>query len=159
VCDPYSTACTTDLLPDAGANGAPCKSDLDCNGFCLVDDTPIGGTPYNAVGFVDGLCASYGRAPPFDQIDGGALPASNCPDGSVVYPEYLYPGGQTLCLPACQQDSDCRPGYACLTSDGTNTYSNGYCGPINCGDGVHTCPAPHVCNVASADSGVGTCSP
>src|SRR5581483_6038658 len=61
VCDPYSTACTTDPPPDAGVNGAPCKSDLDCNGFCLVDDTPIGGTPYNAVGFVDGLCASYGR--------------------------------------------------------------------------------------------------
>lgn len=158
-CDPYSVACTTDPTTDAGPNGAPCKSDLDCNGFCITDNAQVFNTVYDPAGFVDGLCASYGRAPPVAEVDGGELPASNCPDGSVVYPEFLYAGDLTLCLPACHRDSDCRPGYACFTSDGTNTYSNGFCAPINCRDGVHTCPAPHVCTLAYLDSGMGTCGP
>jgi len=153
-CDPYSVACTTQPTT-GGDNGAPCTSDDQCKGFCMSDGS-IGPDGNPVSGYLGGLCVSYARAPDRSALfDGGPLPASNCPSGSVIMaPPFTGPGEMTLCFPECHADGDCRPGYACWTTDGINTYSDGFCAPIDCKDGVHNCPAPSACVQDS-----GTCTP
>jgi hypothetical protein len=153
VCDPYSVACTTQPATGGADNGAPCTSDDQCLGFCLDDGTA--GAEGNPGGYLGGMCVSYARAPDRSAlVDRGPLPTSNCPPGSVIVPPINAAGDMTLCLPECHDDGDCRPGYACWTRDGTNTYSDGYCAPIDCADRVHQCPAPSACVLDS-----GTCAP
>jgi hypothetical protein len=161
VCDPYAAACTTSPTVDAGDNGAPCASDDQCLGFCINDGVSIPFMPL-VVGYLGGMCASYARAPdPGVLVDGGLLPTSNCPPGSVIVPAYTFVAGDMiLCLPACQSDSECRPGYACWMTDGVTTYADGYCAPFNCMDGVHHCPPPSRCASTSAFvPATGACRP
>ena len=154
VCDAYSGGCTTQLADSGADNGAPCASDDQCLGFCITQTTPpLSGSPSG--GYLGGMCVSYARAPAHSAFaDGGLLPTSNCPAGSVIVPPINAAGDMELCMPECHRDSDCRSGYACWTTDGTLTYADGYCAPIDCHDGVHQCPAPSAC-VPDA----GTCAP
>jgi hypothetical protein len=153
VCDPYSVACTTQPTTSGADNGAPCTTDDQCRGFCTTGLTGTDGNPVH--GYLGGMCVSYARAPDRSTLlDGGPLPTSNCPAGSVIVPPFNAAGDMILCLPECHDDGDCRPGYACWTTDGTHTYSDGYCAPIDCADGVHQCPAPSACVLDS-----GTCAP
>jgi hypothetical protein len=117
-----------------------------------MSDGDIAGNGNPIRGYVGGMCVSYARAPDRSAfVGGGPLPTSNCPTGSVIVPPVNGRGDMALCLPECHRDGDCRPGYACSMTDGINTYSDGYCAPIDCADGVHDCPAPSVCE---PDSGV-----
>jgi hypothetical protein len=152
VCDPYSVACTTPPTTAGADNGAPCTSEDQCRGSCVSEEAT---DVLPAGGYLGGMCVSNARAPDRGAfVDGGPLPRSNCPPGSVIAPPINASGDLALCLPECHEDGDCRPGYACWKTDGTNTYSDGYCAPINCADGVHQCPAPSAC---VADSGA--CAP
>lgn len=159
VCDPYSVACTASPATGAADNGAPCASDDQCLGFCITDGVPIEDTVGLPLGYLGGMCASYARAPdPGALVDGGPLPTSNCPDGSVIVPPFSMAGEMIACIQACHGDGDCRAGYACRATDGTITYSDGYCAPIDCADGVHQCPPPSTCRPPLTVPGPGWCA-
>src|SRR5262245_51307994 len=81
-----------------GQVGAPCAQQQDCaSGLCLLGEA-----------YPDGLCAL-------------PCPSGGCPALSRCVPtQVALDGGagsgfvqQSLCLPACGEDADCRSGYSC----------------------------------------------
>jgi hypothetical protein len=88
--------CPGDCAPAAGAPGAPCTTQEYCAaaGACLPEASgyPTGGY------CTGGVC------------DPSATP-NGCPDGTVCKATLF--SAAWLCLPACDADSDCRPGLTC----------------------------------------------
>jgi hypothetical protein len=78
--------------PSAGAVGAPCVSEDDCDsGLCIPTEE----------GFRDGYCSQYC----------GGRGGDDCPDESACIP---VGRGMALCFNTCDPDlSDCRLGYGC----------------------------------------------
>ena len=123
VCDSESTC-----WPDAGTSlpGGECQAAEDCRGGaeagCIRQE-----------GFVGGYC-----------LVGSC--ADDCPQGSLC--KAVFEDGGKACIPSCEMDSDCRPGYVCNLEAGS-AFDHA-CVP-GCSEG--SCPAPYECRAREIWSG------
>jgi hypothetical protein len=113
---------------DAANGGAPCCSGYVCDGGTCVPDTaaceepppPCVEGPECPSGFcVDGYCRRVCTGAP-----DACCPNEHCWD--ITYQVQTLSGEETprplaLCLPACESDENCEPGYVCCPSYCANT--------------------------------------
>lgn len=160
-CDPYTGRCVPQgTVPTAGAdNGEACSSDAACRGQNCIDES--GGIN----GYVGGYCVSFCRLPTgynnTSFYTGTELPSGTCGgEHSVCIPNGAATSVDDLgiCLRECRGDTDCRPGYECVQSAGTSTFTNGWCAPIDCLSGG-SCPSGTTCHQGADSNGnpIGRC--
>jgi hypothetical protein len=157
-CNVHRGQCFSADSPARGGNGEPCKSNVDCKGYCYLED--IGDSMPQ--GHVGGMCMSFTPRPADDAFRAGQpLPRGRCPEGSVALPNpnwNLDPGDALHCHRACTSDSDCREGYMCRMEVLGTTYSVGGCDVIDCQLPGKTCPTGYSCKPFAYDPSVSRCS-
>jgi hypothetical protein len=160
-CNVWTSRCEPLTAPDpppGRANGEPCTAAgamSECRSQLCIRATDQSGA-YS--GWNNGLCVSACTIPlgysSGNFWNGEEFPQSNCPTGSVCFPNGSYSErDQGLCLQGCRSDSDCRAseGYFCRRTfprgmTGSHTYANGVCLPVDCiNDRMHPCPAGYTC--------------
>ncbi len=163
-CNVWSGECMAEPPAEGGETGDPCDSDEACkSGICLME---VNGAP---TGWLGGTCVANCILPvgynSNNYYAGDAYPTEQCPGGDVCVPNGSLARGEVgLCLPVCENDGDCREGYACDKSitlqSGTYTFDNGYCLPINCDVGPSDrCPEGTSCRtVGSGDNRRNVCA-
>lgn len=162
-CNEQAATCVAaGTTPTEGAlTNEACESDDQClSGSC----TPAvsNGVPTGEVG---GSCRTLCTIPAGFQSSnfylGDTLPTDECPNpGDICLPVGdLSVGSEGNCYAACEMDSDCRPGRACLRTIAEHRFTNGVCIPIDCRSDA--CPADHTCVDVNAGGGnvVGRCQP
>ena len=102
--------------------GASCSTGMDCDGGVCVTGWPSG--------YCSAQCSQ----------------SVACPGGSTCYQLNSSQGPVLVCLDDCASSADCRPGYACVVTQG-----RGACGPACSSDAE--CAQGYVC-----DSSTGQCT-
>lgn len=145
VCNPESSRCEAPPVDTTGAaHGEPCAAPEDCqSGYCINE-----GTRAQPSGWVGGMCVGICRVPAgFNSTNfysGDTLPGGGCVDGAVCIPgNQMAEGDLGTCYDECTSMADCRPGYGCLQTLLSHTFTNGICVPLDCSGGG--CPTGYTC--------------
>ena len=170
-CSPWTGFCQSApaSATDPGADdGAPCgewpDGSSNCRGLCTPALTRNADGSRTPTGFTSGICHSWCDVGPEWAGVLTSFPASACPSGTVCVPTSvpITVGDLGDCLPGCAHDTDCRDGYFCSHAPRPgDAFTDGYCAPIDCADGVHACPANYFCETGydTAHPTRGRCHP
>jgi hypothetical protein len=156
-CNPYTGRCVPHgTVGTSGAlTGEACSADSGCrSGNCRL---PMENGGYT--GFLGGYCESLCRIPSGyntnNFFNGDTLPQGTCSGDAVCVPGGNQQGVGDLgvCLDACSGATDCRPGYTCVQTVQSHTFTNGYCYRLDCSVSGMACPSGTTCHGAQDSQG------